>query len=225
MVPQTTTCDSDAGRYHSIPKWYWGYLGCLLLALGCGWEQGLRGLHHGGDVPQAALAQNPLYVPTSDREFLWNQLVDTVDDYFDIEREERVRLVGGVLTEGQIDTLPQPGATALEPWRKDSSPGFQRRFATLQSMRRRGIIRVRPQVDGGYLVDVAVYNELEDVAQPEYSTVFTDGLRTDETLRRPGSEKYINPSTLGWIPIGRDTTLEQRILAEFRGRMGVKVGP
>jgi hypothetical protein len=181
-------------------------------------------LHHGGAVPQAALAQNPLYVPSSDREFLWNQLVDTVDDYFDIEREERVRLVGGVLTEGQIDTHPLPGATFLEPWRDDSSRGFQRQFASLQSIRRRGVVRVRPQVDGGYLVDVAVYNELEDVAQPEYSTVFADGLRTDETLRRPGNEKYINPSTLGWIPVGRDTTLEQRILAEFRGRMGVAVG-
>lgn len=225
MVPPTIFRAGDARPYHLIHAWYWVGLGCLLLAPGCGLEQRLRDLHHSSAVPQAALAQNPLYVPTSDREFLWNQLVDTVDDYFDIEREERVRLVGGVLTEGQIDTHPLPGATVLEPWRKDSSHGFQRRFATLQSIRRRGIIRVRPQVDGGYLVDVAVYNELEDVAQPEYSTVFTDGLRTDETLRRPGTEKNMNPSTLGWIPVGRDTTLEQRILAEFRGRMGVAVGP
>ena len=42
---------------------------------------------------QAALAQNPMYVPLSDREFLWNQLVDTIDNYFRIQREERVRLV------------------------------------------------------------------------------------------------------------------------------------
>ena len=129
------------------------------------------GLHGSDPPPQAALAQNPMYVPLSDREFLWNQLVDTVDDYFDIEREERVRLVGGVLTEGQLDTFPQPGATMLEPWRKDSSPGFERRYATLQSMRRRAIVHVKPQVDGGYLVDLAVYKELEDVSQPEFSTV------------------------------------------------------
>ena len=57
-----------------------------------------------------------MYVPLSDREFLWNQLVDTIDNYFQIEREERVRLVGGVLTEGQIETFPLPGATIFEPW-------------------------------------------------------------------------------------------------------------
>ena len=33
--------------------------------------------------------QNPLFLPPVDREFLWNQTVDSVDDYFRIEREER----------------------------------------------------------------------------------------------------------------------------------------
>jgi hypothetical protein len=37
--------------------------------------------------------------------------VDAVDDYFRIEREERVRLIGGVLTEGRIDTFPITGST------------------------------------------------------------------------------------------------------------------
>jgi hypothetical protein len=191
---------------------------CLLLTLGgCGRH---HGLHHGG-VPQAALAQNPMYVPLSDREFLWNQLIDTLDNYFRIEREERVRLVGGVLTEGQIETLPLPGATLLEPWRRDSVFGYERRYATLQSIRRRAIVRVRPQSDGGYLVDVAVYKELEDVSQPEYSTVNVESLRHDGTLVRPGERAMPGPATLGWIPVGRDVALEQRILTELRGRLGV----
>ena len=134
-----------------------------------------------------------MYVPLSDREFLWNQFVDTVDDYFTIEREERVRLVGGVLTEGQIDTFPQPGATMLEPWHKDSSPGFERRYATLQSIRRRAVVHVKPQVDGGYLVDLAVYKELEDVSQPEFSTVNVEPLRHDGTLLRPGGGPQADP--------------------------------
>src|SRR3990172_571242 len=162
----------------------WTGLCLLILATGCGLHPGLHGLHPGNPPPQAALAQNPMYVPLSDREFLWNQLVDTMDDYFDIEREERVRLVGGVLTEGQLDTFPQPGATILEPWLKDSSHGFERKYATLQSIRRRAVVHVKPQVDGGYLVDVAVYKELEDVSQPEYSTVNVEGLRHDGTLQR-----------------------------------------
>ncbi len=187
----------------------------------CRWHDGRLGLHHANPPPQAALAQNPMYVPLSDREFLWNQLVDTVDDYFDIRREERVRSVGGVLTEGQIETLPKPGATSLEPWHQDSSLGFERRYATLQSIRRRAMVFVRPQADGGYLVDLQVFKELEDVSQPEFSTVNVEGLRHDGGLERPQSDPPDGPGTLGWIPMGRDTMLEQRMLADLRGRLGV----
>ena len=66
-----------------------------------------------------------------------SQAVDAVDDYFRIEREERVRLIGGVLTEGRIDTFPIIGSTIFEPWRKDSTPGYEKVHATLQSIRRR----------------------------------------------------------------------------------------
>jgi hypothetical protein len=198
-----------------------GCLAALLVTAGCEWHQGFHSLPHATPLPHAALAQNPMYVPLSDREFLWNQLVDTVDDYFEIEREERVRLVGNVLTEGQLETFPQPGSTALEPWLGDSSPGFERRQATLQSIRRRAVVFVRPQVDGGYLVEVIVYKELEDVSQPEFSTVNPEGLRHDGTLERRTRDPLSGPVTLGWIPVGRDTTLEQRILAQLRGRLGV----
>lgn len=187
---------------------------------GCGMHQGWHDWHSANGLPQAQLAQNPMYVPLSDREFLWNQLVDVIDDYFRIQREERVRLVGGVLTEGQIETVPQPGATALEPWHDDSTPGFERRYATLQSLRRRAVVYVRPQADGGYLVDVAVYKELEDLSQPEYSTVNIEGLRHDGSLERAEPAGLMGPATLGWIPVGRDMSLEQRILSELRGRLG-----
>jgi hypothetical protein len=168
-----------------------------------------------------AMIQNPLYVPLSDREFLWNQLVDTIDDYFRIDYEERVRLEGGVLTEGRIETLPEVGSTVLEPWRKDSTHGYEKAYATLQSMRRRSVVRVRPQVDGGYLVDVAVFKELEDVSRPEYSTVDLEGLRHDGTIERSQSRFETGSVTIGWIPLGRDTQLEQVILSKLRGRLGI----
>ncbi|HUE72215.1 MAG TPA: hypothetical protein VMP01_15130, partial [Pirellulaceae bacterium] len=65
----------------------------LTLASGCH-------IFSGGGPP--APLENPFFVPAMDREFLWNQTVDAVDDYFRIEREDRVRLIGGVLTEGRI---------------------------------------------------------------------------------------------------------------------------
>ncbi len=207
---------------------------CILLflaatSIGCGGQ----GLHHWHkrsglndyDVPmsQAAVVQNPMYVPLSDREFLWNQIVDTLDNYFRIEREERVRLLGGVMTEGRIETFPVVGATYLEPWRRDSSRGFERLYSTLQSMRRRAVVRVLPQTDGGYMIDVAVFKELEDLDRPDYSSVSTKILRSDGTIVRPGKQEKPGPITLDWIPLGRDVQLEQRILAELRDRLGLGV--
>src|SRR5688572_15160012 len=66
-----------------------------------------------GDAGPSPMTENPLFVPSMHREFLWNQTVDAVDDYFRIEREEGVRLIAGVLTEGRIDTFAVTGSTIL----------------------------------------------------------------------------------------------------------------
>ncbi len=60
-------------------------------------------------------------------------------------------------------------------------------------------------------------------SQPEFSTVNVEELRHDATLQRPGSGLQGGPLTRGWIPVGRDTMLEQRMLADLRGRLGVIV--
>jgi len=192
-------------------------LTALLAATGgCGWHP-LTTLH--GRTPGATtLLENPLFVPITDREFLWLQIVDTVDNYFKIKREERVRLVGDVLLEGRIETFPAVGSTMLEPWRKDSTHGFERLHATLQSVRRYAIVRVSP-TDGGYLVDVAVHKELEDVERPEHSTVGHAAVRHDSSLVRNEQQPSDSPVTWRWIPVGRDASLEQRILSEILGRV------
>ena len=81
-------------------------------------------------------------LPVTDPEFFWNQLVDAVDDYFDVKMERRVQQIGAVITEGRIETHPQPGATVQEPWRRDSVSGYQRWHATAQSIRRTATVRV-----------------------------------------------------------------------------------
>jgi hypothetical protein len=164
------------------------------------------------------LLENPLYVPALDREFVWNQAVDAVDDYFRIEREERVRLIGGVLTEGRIDTFPITGSTIFEPWRRDSTPGYEKLHATLQSIRRRATVRVIP-TEGGYLLDVVVQKELEDLDKPEHATAGGATLRHDGSLVRQEGAAGRYSATLGWIPLGRDVTLEQRILADLSARL------
>lgn len=190
----------------------------LFLAAGCGRSW----LHRDDDLALIGPPQieNPFFVPAMDREFLWNQSVDAVDDYFRIEREERVRLVGGVLTEGRIDTFPLIGSTVFEPWRKDSTPGYEKFHATLQSIRRRATLRVIP-TEGGYLIDVEVQKELEDLDKPEHATAGGATLRHDGTLVRQEGAAGRYSVTLGWIPLGRDFTLEQRILADLQARLDV----
>lgn len=161
---------------------------------------------------------NPLSVAISDREFFWNQLVDTVDDYFDIRTEQQIHLFGNVQTEGIIETVPITGATAFEPWRWDSTPGFERWHSTLQSVRRRAKVRVQPQ-GGTYLVAVIVEKALEDVDRPAQGTPGSAVPRHDGSLLRLQDQVGRQSKTLGWIPMGRDLALEQEILRELNARL------
>ncbi len=171
--------------------------------------------------PVAAVRDNPLFLNTLDREFLWNELVATVEYYgFRIEREERVRQVGDVLVEGRIETYPVDSPTLLEPWRRGASPGYERLESTLQSIRRRATVRVIP-TGGGYLIEAVVLKELEDVNRPERSTVGEATFRHNGALVRPEEmTDQGGPITLGWIPLGRDVALEQQILADVQARIG-----
>ena len=174
-------------------------------------------------ISQQEALPNPLLVPIVDRELLWNQLVDEIDDYFRIDREQRVHEIGGVLMEGRIETFPMSGSTIFEPWRRDSTPGFEKLHSTFQTIRRQASLRVVPQ-QTGFLVEVIIRKELEDVDQPERSSVGTSTARYDGALIRSERGRDDRPVTLGWITIGRDTSLEQQILFELKGRLS-NIGP
>ncbi|MCG8449171.1 MAG: hypothetical protein MI725_06270 [Pirellulales bacterium] len=162
---------------------------------------------------------NPLYVPVTNQDWAWEQIVDVVDDYFRIERENRVQLVGNVLTEGRIDTFPQAGATWLEPHRPDSVGWENRWESTFQTIRRRAVLRVIPE-QGGYLVDVAVFKELEDLPRPESSTAGAATFRNDNSLRsRLTAEVSRTRFSPNWLPHGRDPLVEQQVLAEIQARL------
>ncbi len=170
---------------------------------------------HGGTYgPQAVT--NTVYVPVGNPDLVWEQIVAVVDDYFRIERESRVQTVGNVVTEGRIDTFPQVGATWLEPHRPDSAGWDNRWESTFQTIRRRAVIRVIPQ-QGGYLIDAVVHKELEDLPRPENSTAGAASFRNDNSLRSRLDEQ-VDRTRLSdhWIPLGRDTMVEQQLLSEIR---------
>gem|GEM_PF-377523 len=183
-------------------------------------------------------ASNSVVIPPIDAEVVWQQMVDTVDDFFKIQSEQRVVFANGIPAEGRIDTYPQTGATLLEPWRGDSV-GFRERLeSTLQSIRRSGSMRLIPD-PSGWRVEAVVLKELENLPRPMRATAGGASFRNDDSLYRYGTplptlgqqvgdqpRPVANPTpNLGWIPLGRDPLLEQKMLGKVLGRLGVAPVP
>lgn len=178
-------------------------LGCVLMLGSCSSLQSL----HWGSKPYP----NPVLVTNRDPDALWEKLVVVINDYFRVTRESRPRVVEGIATQGFLETAPMVSSTFLEPWRGDSVGVRQRTESTLQSIRRRAEVRVIP-AERGYLVEVFVYKELEDLADNSIATLGDaafDSTGTLEGIEEPQAER---PQAVGWIPIGRDPKLEQVIL-------------
>lgn len=190
-------------------------------------------------VPTApAPVRSSAVIPPLDAELVWTRMVDVADDFFKVQSEQRVVFANGVPTEGRIDTFPQTGATLLEPWRADSV-GFRERLeATLQSIRRIGTMRLMPD-PGGWRVEVVVRKELEHLPRPMQATAGGASFRNDDSLYRYGTplptlgqqvgdqpRPVAAPTpNLGWIPLGRDPLLEQRMLARLLAKLGVAPVP
>lgn len=207
------------------PKWtILVGLAIVVVNIGC---RTWRTAKHDETVPIVATGRplNPLPVPKLCREMVMDEVSDEIDNYFAILKEERIRDVDGILSEGWIETRPQIGGTIAEPWKKDSTPGFEKWHATLQSVRRFAKVRVIPTSEN-YLVDLKVYKELEDLNQPVGSTVSGRPLRIDNSLDAEDYEVF-EIRNRGWIPQGRDFSLEDRILAniEARFREAVRAQP
>lgn len=162
------------------------------------------------------LLSNPGFISGTDHEFIWETVVDVVDDYFRIESE--LRPTGDGVTEGVLRTFPLAGATLLEPWHADSGNAYERLESTLQTIRRFAVVHVRP-AQGGYWVEVGVFKELENNTRPIGSTTSAATLlRYDTSLTRVVDPVGEQETHKGWIPQGRDMALEQRILGQLQWR-------
>jgi hypothetical protein len=151
---------------------------------------------------------NPLVVPTSDFEKVWDQTVAEVNKYFPIASENRLART--------IRSDIQMSGTLVEPWSSDSATFYDRLEATLQTTRKFVVVHIDPAPTGGFLVKVEVIKELEDMAKPDRQpagrAVFTNDFPVNRTREIVGPV----PAPLGWIPKGRDANMEQVILAGIR---------
>ncbi len=196
--------------------------GCLLIGLT--FFTGCRSLIYRFSTPVSeTYVANPVLLPPAEDNFVWLQVVDVVDDYFHIRSEQPVQNRGDLILDGHLETSYRPGASLSEPWSKDSTNGFERLQSTFQSIRRRAIVNVRP--DGaGYELEVVVQKELEDTDRSQNATEGASSAKREVTVVRTDDAVDDTPRTLGWIPLGRDQSLEQVILQDILGRITKRDG-
>lgn len=163
-------------------------------------------------------SQNPIFLQTPDYNALWVTIVDVVDTHFEIARDTPIRLYNSVLTEGRLYTKPKIGASLMEPWHADSV-GLNERFdCTLQTIRRRVTLRATPEA-GGFLIEVMVYKEIEDLRSPMKSTASVANLRFEDDIDQFASQIDVDMNSAGWVLLGRDHAMEERILHEIVYRL------
>ncbi|QDV22409.1 hypothetical protein [Aureliella helgolandensis] len=210
-----------ARRRSSVVVFGWAAALLCAFPMGCRqWAYGPEGmgLGPGPPAPIEVPVANPAHVGNVDPDFLWRQIVDTVDDHFRIRSEQPVLRNNLTVLEGNLSTYPEVSGTSLEPWRNDAARGFERLQSTFQTIRRTANVRVVPEA-GGYLIDVSVVKEQEDVDQSQFSTAGALAQRHDGTIVRNENQLRQMPVTLGWYEIGRDRDLEHRLMENILGRI------
>jgi len=157
------------------------------------------------------VVSNPVFIPAANEDAVWEQTVDLVHDYFDIGRENRIVAA----QPGTIETRYRIGASLLEPWHRDSHGLDNRVESSIQSIRRKAIVSVTP-AQGGYLVGVEVFKEIEDLPGVANNTAGGATFHQANPLRRDLDLVTGQSSASGWLPRGRDEVLETEMLQRLQ---------
>lgn len=142
--------------------------------------------------------------------FLFERVLDVIDDDFDIAFASRY--------DGRIETLPRIAPGVEQPWRPGSPSLYERTLATFQTYRHRCFVLLQP-TERGYLINVTVFKELEDLPNPTRQIGPGAAFRSDPSIDR--RYEIVDPTVVSnvWIPKGRDVPLEQKILRKIRWRV------
>lgn len=171
----------------------------------------LSGCHSLPFSSQAAVT-NPIQVRANNYDLVWERTIDTLHDYhFEIARENRLS--------GEIETEYRTGASVFEPWHADAANAKERVEGTLQSIRRKVLVHIT-QIEGGYLVSVEAFKELEDLPGLAANSPSGATFQESKPLKRDLNLVVGQTTPSGWIAKGRDTALEQNVLADLIKNFG-----
>jgi hypothetical protein len=165
--------------------------------------------------PPSETIENPVLVspgvPTaaSYRE-VFEICLNVLDDYFEIFSANPYS--------GVIVTKPRIAPGYEQFWKGGNPSTRDRLLATFQTVRQIAFVTIRTGERGGYLVEVVVDKELEDMPRPVRSTVgdavFTESPTVDRAVEVVGPA--LTPASRTWFKIGRDYALEQQLLDRIR---------
>jgi hypothetical protein len=159
-------------------------------------------------APATVGVGQPVFVPVADQDFVWERTVDVLHDYpFEVDRENRL--------DGVIETHYKIGSGVFEPWHRESVGLANRLESTLQSIRRKVVVRVVP-TQGGFLITPEVYKEQEDVIGITATSAGGATFQDHSPLQRDLNLVVGQSAPSGWILLGRDVTLEQDIRARLQ---------
>ncbi len=172
----------------------------------------LAGLFAAGGSGCASLgapAGNPVFIAERHNEAAWEKTVDAIHDFkFPILRESKL--------DGVIETDYVVGSGIFEPWNRDSVGWDNRLESTVQPIRRKALITLRPGQNGGHFVSVEVFKEHEDLRAPAANTTGGATFSVNQPLQRDLNLVVGQAAPSGWIALGRDYALEQAMLKRIR---------
>src|SRR5262245_44252569 len=129
---------------------------------------------------------NPVTLAGGPSEYaaVFETALNVVDDYFEIMEANRYSRV--------IRSHPKLAPGLDQFWKPVWPDGAERLLATVQTIRYRSEVTIQPVVadpnqpatPGGYLVQVIVFKELEDLPRPIKATAGAAAFRSDNTVDR-----------------------------------------
>lgn len=186
--------------------WSWAVTTAgLLSAMGC---QSLVGER--SSLPPDVVLENPLFLPQGQDSYqqVFHDVRRAVESFFPIAASN--------IYAGSIDSAPVITAGFWDGLRYGWYDRYELCESSLQTIRRRAVVRIIPAEVGGYFVDVRVYKELEDLPKPAHATAGAAVIRQELPMDPSLQPVLPQLSRAGWILIGRDPALEQKILRRLR---------
>ena len=141
---------------------------------------------------------------------VFEKCIDVLDDDFEILSTNPYS--------GQILTKPRIAPGYEQFWKSGNPAARDRLLATLQTIRQVAVVTIRTGERGGYLVEVVVEKQLEDLPRPNRATVGGAVFHETPSVERPVEVvgPVVGQPTRSWFKIGRDDAFEQQILRRIR---------